>query len=68
VTNIELTAATIAKLDLHEGDIIVVRVDGQLTPESHRQLASAFSNSGVANQVLLISSDVSIEILARADA
>jgi phosphohistidine swiveling domain-containing protein len=66
VNNVDLTHATIAKLDLHEGDVLVVRATDKLVKrELAKEIAEALKAAGITNHVLLLGESLSLEILAR---
>jgi hypothetical protein len=63
--NVEITHATIAKLELGPDDVVVVRIDINLSPGRVQQIGSTIKEAVGDHKVLVVAPNMSIEVIEK---
>lgn len=63
--NVVLTPATIAKLELNPGDVVIVKVNDNLTRERTQQIADTVNEVLPNHKVIVLARNLSIEVVAK---
>jgi hypothetical protein len=63
--NVVLTPATIAKLELGEGDVVVVRSNANFSAEDANRIGKTVKEAVGDHKVLVLTPSLSIEVLSK---
>jgi hypothetical protein len=62
---VELKPSTIAKLELGLGDIVVVRVSGNMTPDRMDRIGQTVKEAVGDHKVLVVADNITLEVVKK---